>query len=524
MENRPGEKAPSPPRTRIAVGVALASFLSALDTTILATVMPTVVSELGGLPLYGWVFSVYMILAAVTMPLWGKLADALGRRRVFFGALSTFMLGSALCGTSGAMLDLIVFRGIQGVGAGGLASVPFAILAGLYPVKERGRVLGLLSSTWGVASVLGPLAGSFIVLHLPWQWVFYVNLPLGVASLLTVRAFYAEPPRARGQTLDYAGAGLLCLTVLSLLLAFKWLGRGGGGSAWMGAAALACFGAGLAFFLKQEARAENPVLELEFFRKRVFWLSNLIGAIAGCAVFGVIAFAPLLAQVTGGGSSIGAGQAITALSLCWSSGSVFSGRVVHRAGERRLILLGMAVMGAGFGVMLMGEETLDTGRLLPGMGAVGLGMGLLVTPLLLAVQHSLDPAHVGVATATQMLSRSIGGALGVSITGAVVSHLLASRIGDLLSAGGLAGAPSAPGGGAWEPQELLAAENLAGMPAAAQALVVNAFSSAVQGGFLVGLAVVCVGFGAALFLPPSSLRHEARGPGGQTEDKAGSGV
>ncbi len=219
----------APVRLQVITAGLLAAFLSALDTTILSTVMPTIVFELGGLNLYSWVFAVYMVMTAVSMPVWGKLADSLGKERLFIAAVTLFLSGSVLCGLSRSMLALIIFRGIQGIGAGGLSSVPFAMISMYYPSRERGKALGVLSSAWGISSVIGPALGSAIVATLSWPWVFYINLPLGVIAIaLVARQHASASPRAR-EPIDYAGALLLAGTILSLLLTARSAGGGGEG-------------------------------------------------------------------------------------------------------------------------------------------------------------------------------------------------------------------------------------------------------------------------------------------------------
>lgn len=488
-------------RNGIIVGVMLSSFLAALDTTILATAMPTVVGELGGLAVYSWVFAVYMIMTAVSMPVWGKLADTRGKREIFFWTVGIFLGGSALCGLSDSMAFLVAFRGVQGIGAGGLASVPFTMISTVYPVRERGKALGLLSSVWGISSVLGPALGSFLLMHLDWRWIFYVNLPIGILSMAIVGSFYRDAGTGTRRGIDYAGAVLLGTGILSLLLFFLWAGEVfpafSPRAAVVGVGFLLC----TFLFVRVERRVENPLLELGFFRLRAFWLGHLLGFLASFAMYGVIAYMPLFAQSSGGGTPVEAGIVITALSMSWSTASVIAGRLVYRLGERTMISAGNALMAGGFVLILAGPASAQLPYLLLCVVVTGLGMGCQTPSLMLTVQHSLDAAHVGVATSTQMLARTIGGALGVSVTGAAVAGRMAAGFRTLSGVGeGLTARDFLSG----QLRDVLSARDYAA--------VSGAFAAAVQGAFFIGLGVVLIGAIGTAFLPRSTL-HAEQGSG-----------
>jgi EmrB/QacA subfamily drug resistance transporter len=497
-------------RTRIITGVILGSFLAALDTTILATAMPTIVAELGGLSVYSWVFSVYMIMTAVSMPVWGKLADTVGKRSIFFAAVGLFLTASILCGFSRSMVHLVIFRGIQGIGAGGLASVPFALISTVFPVHQRGKALGLLASAWGISSVVGPMIGSFLVLQLDWRWVFFVNLPLGITSLLIVASSYRESSRHRTEKIDYVGSLLLCFAILSLMMLFLWTGRAGTWASPEAGAAGIVFLLCLGLFIRHEGRVEHPVLELRFFRLRAFWLGNLLGFLASFSAYGVIAYMPLFAQISAGGTPVQAGVAITSMSLSWSTASIIAGRLVYRIGEKKLIFAGMLVMSAGFLLIVLGPAGAPLGYLSLCVVVIGLGMGCQTPSLMLTVQHSLDGANLGVATSSQMLARTIGGALGVSVMGSAVAGRMLLRFQELAAAGQLGGLPPEARGHMGEPQELLSAHMRSLMSAADLRVIGDAFSSAVHGAFGIGLVVAVLGTVGAFLLPRSTLH--APGP------------
>jgi EmrB/QacA subfamily drug resistance transporter len=494
-------------RFRIIAGVISASFLAALDTTALATAMPTIVGELGGMTLYSWAFSVYMIFTAVAMPVWGKLVDTLGKKQVFFWSVGVFTAGSVLCAAAWNIESLILFRGVQGVGAGGLASVPFAIISTVFPVEQRGKALGFLASTWGIASVLGPMVGSFLVLHLTWRWVFYLNIPFGTLAVVLIALHYRDAEAHHRRRVDYLGSALLCLAIMALMMIALWMGKGRppGDPAVLGGTVV--FLASALGFLRHERSTEDPVLEIRFFRIRAFWLGNLLGFLASFAVYGVIAFMPLYAQTRMGGSPVEAGVVITAMSLCWSTASVTAGRLVYRLGERTLITTGALCSTAGFLLILSGVPATGLTSLAACVGVVGIGMGCQTPSLMLAVQHSLEQKNLGVATSSQMLARTIGGALGVSMLGAVVAGRMGERFAEAAGRGMPGGLPPEAERFLAEPQQLLSGPVRAIMTPEQVRIVTDAFSGAVEGAFVIGLAATVLGLVGSFFLPGSTLHR-----------------
>ena len=498
-------------RIRIIIGVTLGSFLAALDTTILSTVMPTIIGELQGLGLYSWVFSVYMIASAVSMPLWGRASDILGRRSTFLGAVAVFLAGSVLCGFAGGIVQLILFRGIQGIGAGGLAAVPFALISTVFPANERGKALGFLTSTWGVSAIIGPLLGSIIVTGLDWRWVFFVNVPGGLAALFMIARYYREHERHVRERIDWLGAALLAGAIVSLLLVTLGVGQPSGPvAAGMPFFAL-LFAAMLAGFIAHERREEHPILALEFFRRRVFWTGNLLGFLAGFAMFGTIAYLPLLVQNLQGGDAFRTGLVMMTMSASWSTASFLAGRAVQRTGENRLIRTGIPLMLAGFALGAAAGPAAPFVQMLATALLCGAGMGMQTPSLLLAVQHSLESRHIGIATSSQLLSRTIGGAVGVSVAGAAVSRLMGGAL-EGLAAGGLVQRLAAQTGvPAESPQQLLGKEAQALLSAADVAMVRAAFVQSVHAVFLIAIVVTAGSFLLTLLLPPSSLHRAVPG-------------
>ena len=477
-------------RTRLSIiaGGILAAFLAALDTTALATVMPTIAEELGGLNLYSWVFAGYMILSAVSMPLWGKLADLYGKRRLFFATVAIFILASILCGLSSSIYHLIAFRALQGIGAGGLASIPFAIISTVFPPHERGKALGAIASAWGVSSVLGPIIGSTIVLSLDWRWVFFINTPVGLTAVAVIASSYREPTPHPVRRIDYLGAALLCVAIVSFLLSLRVDDSAMAGMrTGLGIAALVS----ALLFVWRERRAPDPLLHLEFFRARGFSLGNVLGFTASFAMFGVIAYVPLFAQITRGGSAMEAGAIITPMSLSWSLASVAAGRMAHRIGEGHLIRFGILVMILGLLLARTASPATPLWHLILVVVATGVGMGVQSPSLMLTVQQSVNQASVGVATSTQMLARSLGGALGVTVMGAV---MVASMSAAAIPAGVSLSQMMEPG-------------LLTTLTPDVQQAVLAILSEALDGGFTVGLVIACVSLLVSLFVPHRTHPH-----------------
>jgi EmrB/QacA subfamily drug resistance transporter len=413
---------------RIAVviaGIMLSLFMSAIEATVVATAMPTIVAQLGGLAAYSWVFSAYMLTSTTTVPLYGKLSDLYGRRRLFFIAMALFLLGSILCGLSQNMGQLIAFRALQGLGAGGLIPLAFIIIGDILPFDQRARMQGLFSGVWGVASIAGPLLGGFLVDQLSWRWVFYVNIIPGLLATALVGIALRDPVRAPGAakpSVDYGGALLLTAGVVALLLGLFELGTPTGRT--LLAIALILF----AVLFWVERRAVDPVLPLPLFRERLFAVAIAQGVLSGWAMFGSTNFVPLFGQGVLGLSATAAGTALTPMMLSWTAASIIGGRLLLRYSYRSLALVGG--VGLAVGAFLMTRLTTSTSLayLMLSLAVMGAGMGLAVPAFLIAVQSSVQRAKLGTATATLQFSRSIGGTLGVSVMGVILTAQLAANL------------------------------------------------------------------------------------------------
>jgi EmrB/QacA subfamily drug resistance transporter len=408
-------------RRVVTAGVMTGMLLAALEGTVVGTAMPTIVAALGGLAHYSWVFSAYLLTSTVTVPVWGKLSDLFGRGRLFQIGVAVFLVGSAACGLAQTMTQLIVWRAVQGVGAGALVPLAMTIIGDIFTLEERAKMQGLFSSVWGVSSVFGPLVGGFITDQLSWRWVFLINVPVGIAAAAIIGFGLVEEKRHERPRIDYAGAFVLTATVTILLLVLS--GGGSPGDAFSPAklALVVVMAAMMVWFVRIEKRAADPIVPFGLFRNRVVSVSIAVGFLAGIAMFAGITFVPLMAQGVLGATATEAGSFLTPLMLSWVLASIVGGRLLIRVGSYVLVLAGLGFMFIGFAAL--GMFTRDTPRVLL-MGElvlIGAGLGLSMLTLLIAAQHSVPREQLGITTSLNQFSRSIGGAIGVAILGAVLA-------------------------------------------------------------------------------------------------------
>lgn len=409
----------------VTLGVMLSLFMASMEATVVATAMPTIVGQLGGLESYAWVFSAYLLAATTTIPIYGKLSDVYGRRPIFTAAMVLFLVGSVLCGLAGSMGELIGFRTIQGLGAGGILPLAFTIVGALFTYEQRARMQGIFSGVWGLSSIVGPVLGGFLVDQVSWRWVFWVNIIPGLLAWALIWRFWIDQPRAKGEVnVDYAGAAVLSAVVIALLLGLFELGSP---RAWL---FLAVSGVLFIVLMRVEQRAADPVLPLAFFRDRLFAAASGHGALSGWAMFGSIAFVPLFVQAVLRTSATNAGATLMPLMLGWVAASVVSSRLLLRFTYRALALVGMVSLTAG--TLLMASINAQTTRfmLMTYLSLMGIGMGMSIPAFLIAVQTSVPPRTLGIATSTLQFTRSIGGVLGVSVMGAVLVRTVASRLAE----------------------------------------------------------------------------------------------
>ena len=477
----------------------LVMLLASLDQTIVSTALPTIVGEFGGLAHLSWIVTAYLLATTIVTPLYGKFGDLFGRKIVLQSAILLFLVGSALCGLSQSMTQLIAFRALQGLGGGGLMVTTMAAIGDIFTPRERGRYQGIFGGVFGLATVVGPLIGGFMVEHLSWRWIFYVNLPLGLLALAIIGLAFSAP-RARGRpVIDVAGAALLALSLTSLVLLTSFGGRAFAWSSLQALGSVAVVIGSLVAFIAVERRAAEPILPPSLFLNRTFVISCAIGLIVGLAMFGAVTFMPLYLQVVKGVSPTMAGLALTPMMGGVLVTSIASGQIISRIGRYRLFpIAGTAVMTIG--LALLATIGVDTSVWSVGafMLVLGLGLGMVMQVLVLAVQNAVEYIHLGAATSGTTLFRSIGGSVGVSLFGAIFTANLASELASRRLAGAALPTATAPAA-IWA------------LPAQARSTYIELFTTALHPVFLYAAGVAALSFALAWFLKELPLRGPARG-------------
>ena len=421
-------------RRAITAGLLLGMSLGAMEATVVGTAMPTVIATLGGLTHYSWVFSAYLLTSTASVPIWGRLSDLYGRRRMYLTGIAIFLVGSVMSGAATSMTTLIIARAIQGLGTGAIIPLSLTIVGELYTLAERARTQAIFSGVWGVASVAGPLVGGYITDALSWRWVFYLNLPFGLLASAVIMLAYPRTHRVQAVRVDWLGAALLFGGISALLIA---LGASAGSAAWGFAAAAVLL---LAAFVAVERRVPDPILPLDLLGSPLIARTFIVVFLVGMALFGAIAFIPLFVQSVMGATATQAGQMLTPLFLGWVIMSVAAARLTVKLGYRCLAIAGSLLMTVGFvGLTWVGADSPRSAVLTAGL-FIGSGMGLSMLSLLLAVQHGVDRAHLGIATSLNQFSRSVGAAVGVAAMGALMTRQLTG-----ISLPGGAGALAASG-------------------------------------------------------------------------------
>jgi len=420
----------------VTAAVMAGMFLSAIDTTAVATAMPRIVESLGGLALYSWVFSIYMLASTATVPLFGYLSDLYGRKRLYLLGVTLFVGGSVLCSASTDMAHLIAFRGIQGIGAGALMPITYAIVGDIYELEERAKMQGLFSGVWGVSSVVGPLVGGVLSDLWSWRAIFFMNLPIGiVAAVLIVMYLKEEVHGEESGGVDVLALASLTAGVAALLFGLQ---QGGRTYAWASpqiVGLLLLSVVGVATFLLRDRKSDRPVLHPALMSDRIFLVASGSGVFGGAALFGLAAYVPLYVQGVFAGSATLSGASLIPMTFGWVTASVIAGRLLLRIGYRPTATWGLAAFIAGT-LIIVGSATLPSLTvLLAGMAVCGVGLGLSMTCFLIAVQNSAPPGLMGTATASVPFTRSIGGAVGVAAMGAVLLQSLGAE-GLALSASG----------------------------------------------------------------------------------------
>ena len=421
---RPGRE-----RTLVTAALVLGMSMAALEGTAVATAMPTAIADLGGVARYSWVFSAYLLTSTTTVPLFGKLADLYGRQRIYQLSVVLFLLGSGLSGAAGSMSQLILFRALQGLGAGGVQPISLTLIGDIYTLEERGRMQGLFSSVWGISSLVGPALGGLITDWISWRWVFYLNIPVGIASAVLLRLFLEERTVRREHSLDILGTVALTVSVGLLLLALLEGSASWGLGSPVTIGVLLVSGLGLVLFALQERRATEPMLPLDLFRDRVIAVASGGNVIIGTLLLSATAYVPMFVQGVLGASATVAGMALATMSLGWPIASAIAGRRLLRIGYRPLVILGGACATVGSALLLLVRPGTPIVALSLMMGVIGAGLGFMATPYLTAVQNAVPWHRRGVATSTTQFFRTIGGAVAVAVFGAMLNGALAPVLG-----------------------------------------------------------------------------------------------
>jgi len=481
-------------------GLMLAMLLAVLDQTVVSTALWTIVRDLDpahGLSHLSWVITAYLLTSTASQPLYGKISDLYGRKKIFMVSIVLFLIGSALCGQAGNLTTLIIFRGLQGLGAGGLMSLAMAIMGDMVSPRERGKYSGMFGIVFGAGSVLGPLVGGwltdhhhFIGLVTDWRWVFYINVPLGILALLVIQKVVHLPKYKREHHIDYFGAALMVAGVSALLLVTEW---GGQQYDWLSPQILGLIAAVVVFlgsFLYRESKADEPILSLHLFKNSVVRIALPVLFIMGAALFGSLVYVSLYFQIVNGLSPTSAGLHLIPMTLGMIPVSIIVGRIISKTGKYRIFpMVGMALVSIA--VALMGMLRVDTPswHISLYLFLLGMGMGQVMQVVTLAVQNAIPPREMGAGTAAIGFFRSLGGAIGSAAFGA----LLTSRLAHNLHSGG-----SGTG--------QLNAEAIHKLPMAVQHVIFEAFTKSTNTVFLVAAGVTAVGFILTLFLPEMKLR------------------
>lgn len=478
----------------------LVLLLAALDQTIVATALPKIAVDLHGLNKLSWVATAYLLTSAVTTPLYGKISDLHGRKKIFQAAIVIFLVGSALCGLSRSMNELAIFRAIQGIGAGGLMSLVLAIIGDIITPRQRGRYMGYFGAVFGLSSVAGPLLGGFLTDSLSWRWIFYINLPLGIVALLAVARRLHLPVHKRQHKIDYFGAALISAGTASLLLATVW---GGTTYSWGSGEIIGLLGAGgllTLIYLSWEKRAAEPILPMRLFKNDIFTVSVVLSLLVGVAMFASILYIPEYQQVVRGYSPTKSGLLMLPLVVGLFSASIISGRLMSKFGRYRIFpLVGTLVLA--FGLWLFSHLGLTTSEWVLGawMLVIGIGMGSFMQVMILAIQNSVDRRELGTATAAATFFRSLGASFGGAIFGTILINRLNLHLAELLPAQAV-GKVSV---GAIQTTGTAGIQNL---PPALSHDVLLAFIRSFHDMFLLAVPIALLAFVAAIFLRETPLR------------------
>lgn len=488
----------------VMIGVMSGMFLAALDQSIVGVALPRITSELGGLNHLAWVVTAYLLTSTASTPIWGKISDLYGRKRIFQLAIVVFLIGSIFSGAAQNMTMLIIFRAVQGIGGGGLMAIALAIIGDVIPPRERGRYQGYFGAVFGVSSVAGPLLGGWLTDAISWRWIFYINIPIGIAALFITSAALQMPTVRREHKIDWTGASLVVAAVTSLLLYLNWAGEHYG---WSDPRALALVAAAIILtiaFVLVELRVDEPIIPMRLFRNSIFTIANIYGFVMGLAMFGGIIFLPIFFQGVMGMSATQSGLAMVPMVVGILSMSITSGQLITRYGTYKIYpVVGSAVLAGA--LLLMSTLTVETDYWVIAVYAFlfGSGLGFTMQTIMVAVQNAVPMRDMGVATSAVTFTRSLGGAVGTATFGAVLNTRLATYLAEAL------GGAEVPLGSS-NPE--LAANNIQAMQELDEpirGIVLGAYTNALTDLFLLAVPFVLFAFVISLFLKEIPLRSGA---------------
>ena len=412
-------------RITVTIALMLGMTLAALDTTIVGTALPSIVGKLGGINLYSWVFSAYLLTSTTTVPIYGKLADLFGRKPLFLFGVAVFLIGSAASGAAQSMEQLVIFRAIQGLGAGAVLPLVLTIIGDIFALEERAKVQGLFSGVWGISSIIGPAVGGLIVDHLSWRWVFYINIPFGLLSAFLLIISLKENVERKKHSIDYTGSAALTAGIVALLFAML---QGGVTWSWTSAQSLGLFALAAVFlllFVYQEMRAPEPILPLTLFKNRIIAISSIGGFILGVVLFGITSYVPLFVQGVKGGTATSAGITLGPLLVAWPIAATLSSKVIIRYGYRLTSVVGAFFVVVGVGMVTLFQVGTGLPFIVAAMLVIGSGLGLMSTAFVISVQNAVPWNLRGVATASTQFVRTIGGTVGVALMGTILNTQMA---------------------------------------------------------------------------------------------------
>ncbi|MFD0715967.1 MDR family MFS transporter [Paenibacillus sp. GCM10027626] len=493
----------------VVAGLLLGIFVASIDNTIVATAMGTIVGELGGIDKYVWVTSAYLVTEMAAMPIFGKLSDMYGRKRFFVFGIFMFLLGSVLCGTATSIVELSIYRAIQGIGGGALVPIAFTIVFDVFPPEKRGKMGGLFGAVFGTSSLFGPLVGAYITDHIEWRWIFYINLPIGLIALALVYFNYKESMEHSKQRIDWWGATTLVGAVICLMFALE---LGGQEYAWDSAVILGLFIAAavlLIFFLFIETRAAEPIISYSMFRKRLFAASTMTGLLYGAAFITFAMYIPMYVQGVTGGSATNSGLILLPMTLASVVAAQMGGILSARTSYRNIMIFSGIVFILG--TFLLATITPDTPRWLLSvyMAVAGFGVGFSFSVLGMAGIHHFDMRQRGSANSTLAFVRSLGMTVGLTVFGIVQRNLLSGKMADAFGGAGMAA--GAPGGSFGDVKEMLTPEKRAKIPPEIMDKIVDSLSSSISTMFMWALLPASLAFVAILFMGNARLLVPGKG-------------